>query len=221
MSANPNLEMPSTAGATDATPVGGNIESSFSKSALNDFDCNSYWLDRGGRYIKEKRLQESWFRQQEQFLLEIIQPIQPESILELGCGYGRMTRVIAEAMPETQILGLDLSPDQIANARAYCADYPTVGFMEKDLLQLGSMPFRFDLVLAVEFFLHVPDEALEKMLRVLMPSCGVLIHDFDVNPSEARSKHVFPRDYLEFYASMGWKAEMLVREPYGAMVVRG
>jgi trans-aconitate methyltransferase len=58
-----------------------------------------------------------------------------DSILDLGCGTGRLTRMLARARPTARVVGLDVSaanieaakadPDQLANVRFECADYLT------------------------------------------------------------------------------------------------
>ena len=77
----------------------------------------------------------SFHLRQEQVLLDILKQgkIPMRRVLELGCGYGRIARLLAEAHPNTEITALDLSPEQLANARQYCADYPKVRFEEFDL----------------------------------------------------------------------------------------
>jgi trans-aconitate methyltransferase len=56
-------------------------------------------------------------------LVELLDPKPGERILDLGCGSGQLTAKIAEA--GARVIGIDLSPDMIAQARA---NYPEVEF---------------------------------------------------------------------------------------------
>jgi len=52
-------------------------------------------------------------------------------ILELGCGYGRITGCW-RPLCQRQIVALDLSPDQLARAREYCAGRSSITFHPYD-----------------------------------------------------------------------------------------
>lgn len=83
------------------------------------FNVNEYWLQRGWTYITEPRLAAEYYRAQERFLLGVLQcgRVPLGSILELGCGFGRITRLLARHFPEAKFTALDLSSDQLENAR--------------------------------------------------------------------------------------------------------
>lgn len=42
----------------------------------------------------------------------------PETVVDLGCGPGTVTRILAERWPDARITGLDSSPDMLAEARS-------------------------------------------------------------------------------------------------------
>ena len=58
---------------------------------------------------------------QEQILVEYLRKnISFSTVLEVGCGFGRITKIILSNFPEvTEYVAVDLSPDQIENARNY------------------------------------------------------------------------------------------------------
>ena len=61
------------------------------------FDVNEYWLRRGKTYVSEERLASEYYRRQERFLLDrlLSARLPMQRILELGCGFGRITRLLA------------------------------------------------------------------------------------------------------------------------------
>ena len=135
------------------------------------FSRDQYWIGRGANYIREKRLHDPWFRAQEQFLLELVEAENPSSILELGCGFGRVTRVLLDALPDVRMHAYDLSPDQIENARTYCVGR-RVRFFCEDVRTMEVLP-ALEMCLAVEFFLHLPDAELIPLVQRVMATCPV------------------------------------------------
>jgi SAM-dependent methyltransferase len=101
------------------------------------------------------------------------------SILEVGCGTGRVTlRLAQEGVPVT---GLDLSPDMLAVAREKSQMMPNVRWVEADMqsFELGE---RFDLVLipghSFQFMLTPTDQTacLDCIRRHLAPGGRVVVH---------------------------------------------
>jgi trans-aconitate 2-methyltransferase len=54
----------------------------------------------------------------------------PGRVIDLGCGPGNSTAVLAERWPDAEIVGLDSSAEMVARARA---DFPKVDFLESDI----------------------------------------------------------------------------------------
>src|SRR2546425_11467600 len=122
------------------------------------FDVNRYWLERGQNYVRENFPQE-FHRVQEQFLFEVLKAsrMQTDRILELGCGFGRITRLLAETFPSARLAALDLSRDQLENARKYCGDNSNISLHQYDLYSKAPFPgAEYDVVIAIEVFLHHP-----------------------------------------------------------------
>src|ERR1051325_1471752 len=146
-----------------------------SKPMSGQFDVNAYWLERGRHYIEENRTPAEFHRLQEEFLLDVLRSsgLPMTRVLEIGCGFGRITRLLSEAWPEAQITALDLSPEQLANARRYCGDNSRVRFAQYDFYSNEPLPGNdFDCVLAIEVFLHHPPEIVRGLIRKLALAAG-------------------------------------------------
>lgn len=114
------------------------------------------------------------------YLSRIVVP-ENARVLELGCGTGRVTRMIADLKGVSEVVGLDLSPVLLQEARAFCRDLPIVEFEQGDARSLTHPPDGFDLVISHTTLSHVPEaeRALTEAFRVLRPRGHLVIFDGD------------------------------------------
>jgi len=119
-------------------------------------------------------------------------------VLSLGCGIGDSEMLLAPHVGE--IVGIDLSPKAIAQARADagCARLGNLRFLSGNWQEALGALGQFDLVLGVFFFHHLTDSELERapgdLAQVLQPG-GVI---YALEPSARRlagvvGKLLFPR----------------------------
>ena len=111
-----------------------------------------------------------------------------DRVLDLSCGAGWATRLLAEAVAGGQGMaaGLDISEEMIARARACSRE------LENVLFAIGAadeIPWRdeyFDRVLSIESFYYYPDQeaVLRELYRVLVPGgqLFILINLYQENP---------------------------------------
>ena len=175
------------------------------------FNVNEYWLKRGRTYHQEDRLTGEYHRLQEQFLLDILReaslPIR--RILEVGCGFGRITKLLAQRFPQAHITAVDLSPDQLTNAQSYCAGLRNITFRQYDFYSWEPLPgsfYDYDLAVAVEVFLHQP---VDSLLRILSNVSSVAKYIVNVDWSEnwpwKTPEHVWIHDYAALYRDIGFE----------------
>lgn len=86
------------------------------------------------------------------------------SILEVGCGEGNVTAELATRFPRARVVGSDLSPEIVAEARRR---HPDLEFRTESIYDLDGHAERFDLVVACEVLEHVddPERALRQLAR--------------------------------------------------------
>src|SRR5439155_13512302 len=142
----------------------------YTETVAEQFDVNQYWLKRGQTYAQEERLAMDYHRLQERFLFDILEAsrIPLRKILEIGCGFGRITKLLAHKFPNSQITALDLSPDQLRNARKYCSRAANVTFQQYDFY--SGLPFPgadYDAAIAIEVFLHHPRHVVLGLIQKL------------------------------------------------------
>jgi len=61
-------------------------------------------------------------------------------LVELGCGSGVLTLMLARARPETRIIGMDPSTDRLRKAAAAAADLGVLGRVEFERADLVTLP---------------------------------------------------------------------------------
>jgi ubiquinone/menaquinone biosynthesis C-methylase UbiE len=117
-------------------------------------------FSKGGRLID---------RREKQAVLDALGPIEDRDVLEIACGTGRFTVMLAERGAD--IVGLDISSAMLAEARekaraASVAD--RIEFMRGDAARLPFPDDHFDTVLAMRFFhlADTPAKFLAEMRRV-------------------------------------------------------
>jgi SAM-dependent methyltransferase len=132
-------------------------------------DPRKYWTLRGGDdYFREQEGQESRLRRA-QWIAQRLQSYQPESILEVGCGYGRVLYELAARL-EIPLTGIDFSPTQLQAARRFLSPGPRVALVLGCAEQLPFPDQSFDMVLTSAVILHNPPQAAQairdEVLRV-------------------------------------------------------
>jgi trans-aconitate 2-methyltransferase len=131
--------------------------------------------------------------------------------VDIGCGPGNSTELLAARYPDAEIIGLDSSPEMLAAARGRL---PAVRFVDADAAD-WSPEQGTDLLFANATFQWVPrhGEVLKRLLAAL-PSGGVLAVQMPDNLSEP--SHALMR---EVAGQSPWAPKFRVpiaREPIGA-----
>jgi trans-aconitate 2-methyltransferase len=81
-----------------------------------------------------------------------------ETVLDAGCGSGRVTELIAERFPACRIVALDGSPSMLEQARGRLERFDArVAFVEADLLRPLPLDDPVDAVFSTATFHWVPD----------------------------------------------------------------
>ena len=136
----------------------------------------------------------------------------PLKILDLGCGTGTLTRIIAHSFPDAQIVAVDLSEPYLAYARTRLAPkkLPTkqpIDFQQMDARKLEFEDGTFDLVVSSYLFHEIPEKDRKIVFteaRRVLKSHGIfsVVDSLQVNdvPDFNIFLEQFPKDYHEpFY----------------------
>lgn len=103
-------------------------------------------------------------------------PPSAENALEIGCGSGAFTRLLASRA--RSVVALDLSPEMIRLAKQHSASYRNIEYQLGDVMQLSLPAAKFDCVVSIATLHHLPlEQALLKMKDALKPNGTLIIHD--------------------------------------------
>lgn len=161
-----------------------------------------YWTKRGKNY-KDNFVHDEFFKTQEKTLMNYLKTLQFESVLEFGCGFGRITKLLVENFEIKIYKAFDLSPDQIKNAKNLCKDFE-IDF-EVSTVQDYEDSQKYNLVIGSEILMHIPPYEIESVLMKLSKFTNnhLINVDFYEEPLVTKlAKHNFCHDYNSLYKKL-------------------
>jgi len=115
-------------------------------------------------------------------------PLHPGmDVLDVGCGTGAVTRILAERVSPGRVVGLDLSEERLSVARQIAEEQAVsnVEYVRSDVRDLDPKNHRFDLTYSRCLFQYLPGKAgldtLVAMKRLARPEGRVAVADIDGN----------------------------------------
>jgi ubiquinone/menaquinone biosynthesis C-methylase UbiE len=100
-------------------------------------------------------------------------PSNCDQVLEIGCGTGSFSRLLARR--SNQVLALDLSPEMIRIARASSDQSPNLEFQVADVLSWEFPPERFDCIVSIATLHHLPLAPMLTRMKRSLKKGGVLL----------------------------------------------
>jgi SAM-dependent methyltransferase len=162
-------------------------------------DPRKYWTLRGGDdYFREQEGQQARSLRAE-WLAERLAAYRPASILEIGCGYGKLLCSLRKRL-DIPLVGVDFSRTQLDQARRFLGHDGNVDL----LLSRGeSLPFAdrsFDMVVTSAVILHNPPAIAERIRKeVIRVTRRFAAHNEETNLSYNR----FGYDTALWYRQQG------------------
>lgn len=134
-------------------------------------DQQRFWETWNAKWRDPEHLNE-WSVRRGETILQLLHSLNIDNpkILDLGCGTGWLSDMLAKFGPTT---GVDLAESVIATARSRA---PHVAFLAGDIFQMPLPANHFDVVVSQEVIAHVADQVayLDRAAHVLKPA-GYLI----------------------------------------------
>lgn len=100
-------------------------------------------------------------------------PKQSRQVLEIGCGTGRFSRLLAQHAEK--VLAIDLSPVMIRVARERSKLYPNIDFVNVDVMAYQFPDNQFDYIATLTTLHHLPIGTILKKIRTALKPGGIFV----------------------------------------------
>lgn len=169
---------------------------------LFKYDPEKYWQTRGKVFFNENPYDGPEWPAIENNFLKYILGLEFSSVLEFGCGFGRITNLMIKKFPFiTEYRAVDLSKEQIKNAEKMI-NSDKVSF-EVSTIQDLNVKKKFDLVLGFAVLMHVPPSDIKSVIDKLvsLSSRHVINADWDdvKKPKLSLANFCFLHDYRSLF----------------------
>ncbi|MCG3253904.1 MAG: class I SAM-dependent methyltransferase [Candidatus Heimdallarchaeota archaeon] len=113
-----------------------------------------------------------------------------DTVLELGCGYGRVLRELAKHA--SKVVGIDTSFESLELAKEYLLDYRNIELHQMNANSLNFKEETFDTVIAIQngisAFKVEPEVLLRESLRITKKNGKLILSSYSENFWEERLK---------------------------------
>lgn len=151
-----------TGGAARTPALAGTIMAEAMSNVRTDFDRLA--LLAGGEWDHSSHYHD--------FLLRHV-PSHCRESLEVGCGAGAFSRLLAES--SERVLAIDLSPNMVRVAGEGSARFPNIEFRVADVMEMELPTERFDCIATIATLHHLPAESALPKLKRALKAGGVLL----------------------------------------------
>jgi SAM-dependent methyltransferase len=118
--------------------------------------------------------------------LEMMRIEPDENVIDVGCGAGWLSRILARGVPEGRVVGMDISDEMIHRAREASVEFENLVFVVGAVDDIPWEPNFFQKAISVESSYYWPDPAkgLREIHRVLGEggSAWIVINYYRDNP---------------------------------------
>jgi len=169
-------------------------------------DLEKFWLKKGKIYTRGERYRRPLIE-----VPEYLKKISFNSVLEFGCGAGKLTKLILDKFNVDNYTAFDLSPDQINNAKLKCQEHHQIDFQISSIQKFTTNK-KFDLVIGSNVLEHIPPMNIKDIIQHLSSFTKKHFIHIDAEYSNSiwrhyndrfiKTRHAFRHDYRQIYKEL-------------------
>ena len=119
----------------------------------------------------------------------------PNSIIDIGCGYGRYLKVIRDNYPNIELVGTDISKSQITYAKKYLSD-DSIKLIINDSTKFSFDDKYFDLAITYGLFRVIPPKLFKPIfLEIQRITKNGYFLESKGDGKKINQNHVFTHNY--------------------------
>jgi SAM-dependent methyltransferase len=190
------------------------------------YNPSEYWHERGKKYKENFRYNKNFVLQEDLLITYLsdnlfTSDVTTKSILELGCGYGRITKLLLTKFANMikEYHAVDLSPHQIENAKKYVdSNNNKLTFSVSDIQSFVTNK-KYDLVILSEVLLHVLPSDIDSVIKKVISLSNNHIINIDwyednlPRDYKIRATYNFIHQYEELYKKYTEPSTIIKRIP--------
>jgi len=120
-----------------------------------------FWATVGDWY--ESTCDLDGYRVQEDAIAAVLEPLDWDTVLDIGCGFGRLGMMIKRIRPDATYHGVDINLDLLLSASAHV---PNATFWHTAILDFHPKQ-TYDLVISAECLMHQPEKDMAAIFEDL------------------------------------------------------
>lgn len=171
-----------------------------------EYRALEFW-ESASDYYSQLYNKKEMFYQNVAWLLQKLETVSPKSILDVGCGFGRLEPFIMDGLKDkapATITGVDFCQRMIELSNEYLKAYPQREKVKILMMDAKALPYKdgeFDCVVISELFTHMKFNDAQKAANEIKRVAGRYIFTIEryVFDGEHPEPHVFSWDINKFF----------------------
>ena len=168
---------------------------------------SNYSLQVGEKGRKRLETVQRLYGPQSKSFLDNSLPFKVNRVLDLGCGLGDTSRMLAEKVgPNGQVVAIDISQEQLIIAQQKSLHYKNIQYINLDIsseiiLSIGH----FDAIYGRLILTHIPnpEETLKRLVKILNPGGRLLLEEPMTSSCLSIPKNNYFDEHLALYLKHG------------------
>ena len=191
------------------------------------YNTLEYWKKIEGphyfKYWSKQHENQHSYQLQCKILIDQLKKIDFNSLLDYGCGYGRILKIIENKFPNASIEGCDVSHHQLDNARQYIGTNSECKLFLCDGKKIPRTDNTYDVVYTVDVLLHQTHDLINDIRREILRVSNKFIVLFEGNYKDDEvekdkiinniEKTTYKHNHIEFFINNGCRLLTEYKDP--------